>query len=166
MTNTNQTRPKWLSYGGAFLLCFFLERCVCNALLPVPPLLTPLTAAAVGFWEGSETGALFGALTGMLAWSATGAARMIWLLALIGWLCGLSIHRSLGRTFPGCLLCAIGAMALVELVQMAMVFDGTNLPAVGAIALREGLVSLLFAPGVGALFSALYRRFRPSLEWT
>lgn len=170
MKNTNQTVPKWCSYAGGFLVCFFLERCVCNALplWQAVPLLTPLAAAAVGFWEGAEAGALFGLGAGLLASAACGPghARMIWMLSLIGWLCGQTVQRSLGRTLPGYLLCAAAAMAGVEAVQTALAFRGEHLEAVASIALREGGCSLLYAPGVGLLFSCLYRRFRPSLEWS
>jgi hypothetical protein len=171
MTNTNRTLPKWLCYSGAFLFCFFLERCVCNALplWHAVPLLAPLTAAAVGFLEGAEEGAAFGMGAGLLCAVCCGAgnARMIWLLSLSGALCGLTLHRSLGRTLPGYLLCAVGTMGLVEMVSLLLRLGRYAAPAAAMlpIAAGEAAYSLLFAPAVYLLFSAIYRRFRPDLEF-
>lgn len=169
MKNTNQNLPKWLCTAGAFFFCLFLECCLFSRL-PVKgavPVLVPLTAAAAGFLEGPWEGAVFGLCAGTVWAALCGQARAIWLLALIGQLCGMTLHRTLGRTFPGYLLCAAGVLALWELGQAlpALALHREQGRALLAIALREGGYSLAFVPLVYLLFYAIHRRFRPGLEF-
>ena len=171
MKNTNQNDLRWLCCAGAFFFCFFVQCCLC-AMVPAGqtvPALAPLAVAAMGFLEGSGEGALFGLLAGVVcaAGFGPGHARAIWLLSLTGYLCGLTVHRSLGRTLPGYLLCALGALALWEGAEaaLAMTVPGTRGTAVLSIAGREAGYSLIFAPGIYLLFSAIHRRFRPGLEF-
>lgn len=171
MGNSNRTLPKWLAYTGAFFLCFFLERCVCNrwSLWGGTPLLAPLTAAAVGFFEGAFAGSLFGLGTGLLSALAIGrgSARLIWCYTAIGIACGATLNKSLGRTFPGYLLCALGSLAFLEGIQLfiRLLFLKEEAQPVLALAGAEGMYSLLFAPVIYLAFWAVYRRFRSELEF-
>ena len=171
MKNTNQNYPKWLCCAGAFFFCFFVQCCLC-AMVPLRqtvPVLAPLAVAAMGFLEGSGEGAVFGLGAGVVCAASFGSgnARAIWLLALTGYLCGLTVHRSLGRTFPGYLLCALGTLALWEGTQAALALTIQNDAgtALLSLAAREAGYSMLFAPVIYLIYSAIHRRFRPGLEF-
>lgn len=171
MGNSNRALPKWLTYSGAFFLFFFLERCVLNRwpLWGGTPMLAPLTAAAVGFFEGAFAGSLFGLGTGLLSALAIGpgSARLVWCYTAIGIACGATLNKALGRTFPGYLLCALGSLAFLEggqLLIRLLFLDGEPRPVL-TLAGAEGLYSLLLAPVIYLVFWAVYRRFRSELEF-
>lgn len=171
MSNTNRDLSKWLCYAGAFFFCFFLERCIFNAipLWHAVPLLAPLAVAAAGFLEGAFSGAVFGLGAGFLCalTYGQGNARMIWCLTLVGMLCGATVKKALGRTFPGYLLCAVGAMGFLEGMQLLLrlLFAEGNAGAVVGTALGEAGYSLLFTPMIFWVFWLVYRHFRSPLEF-
>ncbi|MCD8382969.1 MAG: hypothetical protein LUC30_08700 [Clostridiales bacterium] len=161
----------WPARIGVLLLCFFLERCVLNRL-PLwggTPLLMPLAAAAVGFLEGSGAGAICGLGAGLASALAMGSdgTALIWFDTAVGLVCGFTLDRALGRTFPGYLLCALGTMLLWEGLQAVIhiLFLGDAAVTVLALAGAEGGYSLLFAPVIYLVFRLLHDRFRSEPEF-
>lgn len=167
----DRTGLKWGSYAGLFFLLFFLERCVFNRLplWGTVPLLTPLAVAAVGFWEGSFSGALFGLGAGLLCALTGGVqgAGLIWQYTAIGIACGTTVNKTLGRSLLGYLLCALGSLTFLEGLEVLvrLLFLNQAAGPVCRIAGGEGLYSLLFAPLVYPLFREVRRRFRTEMEF-
>lgn len=161
----------WPLRIGVLLLCFFLERCILNRfpLWGGTPLLMPLVVAAIGFLEGSGPGAVCGlgaGLAGALAMGSDGTA-LIWFETAVGLVCGATLDKALGRTFPGYLLCALGTMLLWEGLQAVIhiLFLGDAPGAVLALAGAEGVYSLVFAPILYPVFHTLHDRFRSEPEF-
>lgn len=171
MGRSDRTRVKWLAYTGLFFLLFFLERCVLNRfpLWGVIPWLTPLAVTAVGFLEGAFSGSVFGLGAGLLSALAlgTGHAGLIWSYTAIGIACGTTVNKTLGRTFPGYLLCGLAALCFLEGLQAAwrIFLLGDPAEAVLRIAGAEGLFSLLFAPLLYPGFRWICGRFRSEMEF-
>lgn len=167
----SRAEGKWLRYAGLLLLLWFLERCVLNRL-PLGgllPWLTPLGVAALGFWEGSYVGAVWGVAAGLLTGltGSTGGAALIWQEMLIGIACGTTRNKALGRTLLGYLLCALGSLLFLEGGQILVraCFLGQELAAVCRIAGGEGLCSLAFAPLIYPAFRWVSRRFGTEMEF-
>ena len=167
----DRTGLKWWSYTALFFLLFFLERCVLNRfpLWGAVPRLAPLAVAAVGFWEGSFSGAVFSLGAGLLCalTAGTEGAGLIWQYTAIGIACGTTVNKTLGRSLLGYLLCALGSLLFLEGVEVLvrLLFLNQAAEPVCRIAGGEGLYSLLFAPLVYPAFRGVCRRFRTDMEF-
>lgn len=167
----DRTGLKWVCHSALFLLLFLLERCVCNRipLWGVVPRLAPLAVAAVGFWEGTFSGAVFGLGAGLLCALTPGSegAALIWQYTVIGLACGTTVNKTLGRSLAGYLLCALASLLFLEGLQVLVrvLFLNQGAEAVWRIAGAEGLCSLLFAPLVYPAVRGVSRRFRLEREF-
>lgn len=165
MSRRERTRALWVSYGILFAVVFFLERCVCNRfpLFGAVPLAAPVVVALAGSLEGAWFGTAFGLAAGVLCalvYQPVGAA-MVWACTALGLACGLTVNRTMGRTFLGCLLCALGGVVWIEAVQAVprLLFLEQDPAAVGRIAGAEALYSALFAPLLYPVVRAIHERF-------
>ncbi len=165
MSRRERLHALWAAYGLLFAAVFFLERCVCNRfpLLGAVPLIAPVLCALVGSLEGAWFGAAFGLAGGVLCalvYRPVGAA-MVWAVTAVGLASGLTVNRALGRTFLGCLLCALGAVVWIEGVQAVprLLFLHQEAAAVGRVAGAEALCSALFAPLLYPAARAIHERF-------
>jgi len=160
----NDTLKKWLLYGlGGLLPVWLTETVLLPRLQPaVLPVLLPLCVVAVAVLEGAFTGAQFGLAAG-LVWAVTyagGPAGRIPLLTLVGMLSGVVSQYALRRSLSGCLLCAAGTVALLELLNIfgGLVNDLATLGPLTLMAMKEFIVTLVCTPVVYWLFYHLYRR--------
>jgi len=160
----NDTLKKWLLYTMAGLLPVWLLDTV---LLPrfdlgVTPVLLPLCVVAVAVLEGAFPGAQFGLIAG-LVWALTYAGAptgRIPLLTLVGMLSGVVSQYALRRSLSGCLLCAAGAMAVLEVLNIlgGLITDLATLGPLVLVAGQEFIVTLICAPVIYWLFYKLYRK--------
>jgi len=123
-----------------------------NLLGQIPislPLLLPVAAVAVGTLEGPRFGAGFGLAAGIvMATVGHGGLLCIPLLAVLAWLCGLIAQFALRRDLVGHMICAAGAMLLLEIWQVGYRWL-THVAAPGLlfrVALPEFLWTLVFSP--------------------
>lgn len=161
---------KWSFYAAAFLLVFFLKSCVFNRF-PIHhaiPELAPLAVIAVGCLEGSLSGSIFGLAVGLFCNAVyyRSGGIMIPMCTLLGILSGLTTGRQIGRTPLGMVLCSVVGIALLELSRVGYYhFFGKNaVDTLLAIAIPEGLYSLVFALPIYGLFWLVYRKYRTDLE--
>lgn len=166
-----RSRLKWVGYSVLFLLLFLLESCVCNRfpLWGAIPRLAPLTVAAVGTREDAFSGSLFGLGAGLLCalTAGTEGAVLIWQYTAIGLFCGTTVDKTLGRSLPGYLLCAVGSMLFLEGCQVfvRVLFLNQAAQPVLRIAGAEGLYSLLYAPVIYLVVRGVSRKFRLEMEY-
>lgn len=167
----DRTGLKWVCHSALFLLLLLLERCVCNRvpLWGAVPRLAPLAVAAVGVWEGSFSGAVFGLGAGLLCALSPGSegAALIWQYTAIGLACGTTVNKTLGRSLAGYLLCALASLLFLEGLQVLgrILFFNQEAEAVCRIAGAEGLYSLLFAPLIYPAVRGVSRKFRTEMEF-
>ena len=157
MTTRDQV-TKWLCYALGVLPVWLAETQMLNRvpLFGVIPVLLPLAAVAVALWEGARYGAAFGLCVGVIA-DATypGAPGGMTLgLCLLGFVTGAVSQYGVRQTFVGYALCAGVGMGLLELGRMAwgLLSRLGPAPAVGLVAVKEGLWSLCFIPLIYPLF--------------
>lgn len=167
----DRSKWKWASYSGLYLLLFLLESCLLSRfpLAGTIPRLTPLGVAAVGFWEGSCSGALFGLGAGALCALVPGGqgAALVWQYTAVGLFCGTTVDKTLGRSFFGYLLCALLTLLGLEGLQVGLrvLFLDQPLGAVARIAGWEGLYSLFFAPLIYPAVRLVREKFRQDREF-
>lgn len=155
---------KWLIYTLALLPVWLLDAYILPRfpLMGVTPMLLPLAVAAVAVLEGAHAGSGFGLGVGLLwalAYPGDFGSRVI-LLSLAGLASGALSQYVLSQSLPGCLLCAAGVLALLDLKQMAglLLSGAAGLPALLQVAVPEWLLSLLWTPAIYFLFRAVFRR--------
>lgn len=163
MTTRHQVH-KWLIYALALALVWFFEAMV---LWRVPffgviPVLLPLAAVAVAFWEGGRQGAVFGLCVGVLAdavYPGTPGGMTLG-LCLVGLFVGTASQYGIRQTFLGYLLCAAASMGALELTRVlwGLFIRLGSLEALGLVALKEGLWSLCFTLLIYPLFKLIYDR--------
>lgn len=160
----NDTLKKWLLYIlGGLLPVWLLDTVFLPRLeLGVAPVLMPVCVVAVAVLEGAFPGAQFGLVAG-LVWALTyagGAAGRIPLLTLMGMLSGVVSQYALRRSLSGCMLCAAGAMALLDVLNIlnGLVNDLATLGPLVRLAGKEFIVTLVCTPLVYLLFYKLYRK--------
>lgn len=150
MHRSDPARGKWMIYLFLLLLAFVLERCLFNRLplWNAIPLLLPLLAAAIGFFEGPGAGAWLGLAAGALTGLTLGEGGPVWTYPLLALACGSTRDKALGRTFLGYLLCAVGSMLFLEGSNLLWrgLFLNWDMGAMLPVALGEGGYSLLFVP--------------------
>lgn len=167
----DRSGQKWASFSALLVLLFLLESCVCNRfpLWGAVPRLMPLAVAAVGFWEGTFAGAVFGLGGGLLCALTAGSegGALIWQYTAIGLACGTTVNKSLGRSLLGYLLCALASLLFLEGLQVLtrVLFLHEPAEAVVRIAGAEGLYSLLYALPIYPAARGVSRKFRREMEF-
>ena len=155
---------KWLVYALGLLPVWLLDAYILPRvpLWGTVPMLLPLAAAAVAVLEGAYAGTGFGMAVGLL-WELAypgGFGGMVFFLALAGMAMGAVSQYALSQSFPGCLICSAGVLALLDFLRVARgLFTGSaTLTALLQTAVPEFLWSLAWTPLVYLIFHAVYRR--------
>ena len=155
---------KWLVYALALVPVWLLDAYILPRfpVFGVAPVLLPVAAVAVAVLEGAHAGAGFGMGTGLL-WALAypgGYGSRVFLLSLLGMACGALCQYALSQSLAGCLLCAAGVMALLDLQQILRLLlnDAAGLPALLQVAVPEWLLTMIWTPAVYFLFRAVFRR--------
>ena len=160
---------KWLAYGLSLALVTVINYCVLNQLpLGAIPVLLPVTAVAVGVLEGQDvnlsmsralegpkSGAGYGMAAGIVMAAAThGSMAWVFLLCVLGWICGLLALYVLRRDFVGYLLACLVAGLLYEAGQVLprLVSGAAGLPVLLRVAGLEYLWTAAFAIPVYGLY--------------
>ena len=153
---------KWFIYALGLVPIWLLDACI---LPRYPqwgdlPMLLPLSAAAVSVLEGAYSGAGFGLAVGLL-WELAypgGFGGLVFYMALAGMVMGAVSQYALNQSFLGCLICAAGALGLLELLRMAriLLIHGADLSQLLQVAVPELLWSLIWSPLVWLLFRAIH----------
>ena len=147
---------KWLAYGLSLALVTVINYCVLNQLpLGAIPVLLPVTAVAVGVLEGTKSGAGYGMAAGIVMAAAThGSMAWVFLLCVLGWICGLLALYVLRRDFVGYLLACLVAGLLYEAGQVLprLVSGAAGLPVLLRVAGLEYLWTAAFAIPVYGLY--------------
>ena len=150
---------KWLAYGLSLALVTVINYCVLNQLpLGAIPVLLPVTAVAVGVLEGPKSGAGYGMAAGIVMAAAThGSMAWVFLLCVLGWICGLLALYVLRRDFVGYLLACLVAGLLYEAGQVLprLVSGAAGLPVLLRVAGLEYLWTAAFAIPVYGLYLSL-----------
>lgn len=156
---------KWLAYALGLLPVWVLDAYI----LPryplwgtVSPMLLPLAAAAVAVLEGAYAGTGFGMAVGLL-WELAypgGFGGQVFFLALAGMAMGSVSQYALSQSFLGCLICAAGALGLLDCLRVfRMLFiNAAGLSDLLQVAVPEFFWSLAWTPPVWLLFRAIYNR--------
>lgn len=154
---------KWLIYALGVAVVWMAETLFLNRLplFGVIPVLLPLTAVAVGLWEGAFPGAVFGLCLGVFADAVYPGlpGGMTLGLCLIGWLTGAMSQYRVRQNLPGYLICAVSAAAALALVRAsaALLSHRGTTGAVFSLAGREMACSLVYAIPIYLLFFLLHR---------
>ena len=153
---------KWLIYALGVAVVWMAETLFLNRLplFGVIPVLLPLTAVAVGLWEGAFHGAVFGLCLGVFADAVYPGlpGGMTLGLCLIGWLTGAMSQYRVRPNLPGYLICALGGMTALEFFRvLSALLSRLGAPAaIFSLAGRELACSLLYAIPVYLLFKLLH----------
>jgi hypothetical protein len=170
MGRNNGSQIKWGIYALCYLLVFFVKHCIFNRIpiYGVLPELAPIAVAAVGCFEGSFGGAVYGLVAGLFCSAVyyRGGSMMIPICTLIGMLSGLTTKRQVGKNVLGVLLCGGMGILILECVRIFYyhVFGQNSLETMLSIAVPEGIYSAVFILPIYFLYSWVYRRFRTDLE--
>lgn len=110
---------KWIAYLVALAVITVFNFNILGQLPISLPLLLPMAAVAVGTLEGARFGASFGIVAGLVM-AAVGHKSLVcvFLLALLGWLCGLLAQYVFRRDLVGHAICAAVTMILWEAWQV------------------------------------------------
>lgn len=165
MKERHGTLLKWVAYTVAFFIVYFFAAGVFTRF-PVygaVPNMIPVVAAYFAVWEGSLPGAVYGLCLGLfqcLAQNGNGAA-LIFLGALIGMLFGFVNGKRLRHRFTVSWLCAVGALLLVEGVQVLGIwlFGTASLSTLLRISGAELIYSAMLALPIYPLFRFVARHF-------
>ncbi|MCD8146778.1 MAG: rod shape-determining protein MreD [Clostridiales bacterium] len=170
MGRNNGSQVKWGIYALSYLVMYFIKICILNRI-PIYgalPELAPLVVAAVGCYEGSLGGALYGLGVGFFCSAVyfRGGTMMIPICTVTGVLAGLTTRRQIGKNFLGVVLC--GAMGVLVLegarVFYYYTFGGNDMETLLRIAVPEGLYSLVFVIPIYFVYAAIYQRYRTDTE--
>lgn len=154
---------KWLIYTLGVAVVWMAETLFLNRLplFGVIPVLLPLTAVAVGLWEGVVEGAVFGLCLGVFADAVYPGlpGGMTLGLCLIGLLTGAMSQYRVRQNLPGYLLCAVAATAAIALTRTcaALLSHLGTVRDVLSLAGREMACSLVYAIPLYLLFHLLHR---------
>ena len=155
---------KWLVYALALVPLWVLDSMVLPRfpVLGVTPVLLPAAVVAVSVLEGAHGGAGFGLGAGLL-WALAypgGYGSRVFLLSLAGLVCGALCQYVLSQSLAGCMLCAAGVVALLDLQQILrlLLADLADLPALLQVAAPEWLLTMLWTPVLYLIFRAIFRR--------
>lgn len=153
---------KWLLYALGVLVVWIAEALFLNRLpiLGVIPVLLPLAAVAVGLWESALPGAVFGLCLGIFADAVYPGlpGGMTLGLCIIGWFTGAMSQYRVRQNLPGYLICAVAAMAALEIVRVLIALLSHLAPTgvILSLAGRELACSLLYAIPVYLLFKLIH----------
>ncbi|GEM_PF-1747686 len=177
MGRNNGSQIKWAAYGLAYVLVFFLKTTIFNRLPfhGAIPELAPIAAAAVGCFEGSFSGALYGLAVGFFSSAVyyRSGTMMIPICTVVGMLSGLTTRRQIGKTVLGGLLCGLVGIFLLECGRVGFyhVFGmnlqetvGISMDTLMKLAVPEAEYSALFILPLYFLYAAIYNRFRTDME--
>lgn len=170
MGRNNGSQIKWAVYALAYLLVFFVKTSIFNRipLYGAIPELAPIAVAAVGCFEGSFGGAVYGLAVGLVCSAVyyRGGSMMIPICTLIGLLSGLTTNRQIGKNFLGVVICGTLSVVLLECIRIFYYhFFGLNeVQTLLTIAVPEGLYSLCFVIPLYFLYTAVYNKFRTDTE--
>lgn len=155
---------KWLVYALGLLPVWLLDAYILPRypLWGTTPTLLPLAVAAVAVLEGAYSGTGFGLAVGLL-WELAypgGFGAMVFFLALAGMAMGAVSQYALSQSFPGCLICSAGVLALLELLRVGrrLFINAADLSSLLQVAIPEFLWSLAWTPLVWLLFRSIYNR--------
>lgn len=155
---------KWLVYALGLLPVWLLDAYILPRypLFGFTPTLLPLAAAAVAVLEGAYAGTGFGMAVGLL-WELAypgGFGGLVFTMALLGMAVGVVTQYALSQSFPGCLLCSAGVLAVLDALRVLRgLFTGAaGLSALLQVAVPEFLLSLVWSPVIYLLFRAVFRR--------
>ena len=155
---------KWIVYALGLLPVWLLDAYILPRvpLWGTTPMLLPLAAAAVAVLEGAYSGTGFGLAVGLL-WELAypgGFGAMVFFLALAGMVMGAVSQYALSQSFPGCLICSAGVLALLELLRVGrrLFINAAGLSSLLQVAVPEFLWSLAWTPLVWLLFRSIYNR--------
>ncbi len=153
-------------FGGSILIALGAQLSV--PMIPVPMTLQTLAVLLVGLMAGSRLGA--GAVLAYLAEGAMGlpvfangsagvqhlvgpTAGYLWGFVGMAFLAGLAAERSLARRFPGALLTALVASALLYVPGVLWLWAVTPLDLIGAMG--AGALPFLLGDAVKSAIAAL-----------
>lgn len=143
----------------------FFNRFPVNGAVPE---IVSIAVAAVGCFEGSLSGALYGLGVGLFCSTVyyRGGSMMIAICTLVGWLSGLTTNRRVGKNFLGVTLCGSLSIILLEGIRVFyyFVFGGNDMETLLSIAIPEGLYSLVFVIPMYFMFAIIYINFRTDME--
>lgn len=155
---------KWFVYALGLFLVWVLDACILPRypLFGFTPTLLPLAAAAVAVLEGAYAGAGFGMAVGLL-WELAypgGFGGLVIGMALAGIAMGAVSQYALSQSFPGCLICSAGVLAVLELLRIGrgLFINAADLAALLGVAVPEFFWSLAWTPLIWLLFRAIYNR--------
>ena len=163
MTRSNLIH-KWLVYALGMLPVWLLDAYLLPRypLFGFTPMLLPLAVAAVAVLEGAYAGTGFGLGVGLL-WELAypgGFGGLVAAMALLGMAVGALTQYALSQSFPGCLLCSAGVLAVLDGLRIlrGLITNAAGLPALLQVAVPEFLLSLAWTPLIYLLFRAIFRR--------
>lgn len=155
---------KWLVYALALFPVWLLDGTVLSRypFWGVCPMLLPLATVSVATLEGAFGGAVFGVWVGFL-WATTygtPSGLAVIGLTLVGLFAGIVTQYALSRSFLSCLICSVGALAVIGALRMLRILflrqaDFEVLLQIGA---AELAVSLVWLPLVYLIFWLAYRK--------
>lgn len=154
---------KWCSYALVFLLVAGLENLV-FARLPiwgVVPVMAPLAVVAVGVFEGSTAGAVFGVAAGAFcdALYLRSGGGMTIACTLMGLFSGITTQYAFNASLAGCYICSLLALIGLDGTRVAVrLVRGAELDGLLRIAVPEVLYSLVLTLPIYLMFRAVYRR--------
>ena len=155
---------KWLLYAFALLPILLLEVYV-FAWFPIfgfIPTLLPIAAIVLAMLEGPIAGAGFGLFVGFLSDALTPGmpGAMIFCLALLGYVAGLTSRYGIRQNMLGCLICSAGALFVINLLRMiySLLRGSASLWSLISVAFPEILISLIFLPLIYGIFLWIFRR--------
>lgn len=155
---------KWLLYAlGLFPIwamdCYFLSR---YPIYGVTPLLLPLAVAALATIEGELGGGGFGLWVGFLMETTypQGTGTLIFVLTLMGFLCGKGVHRVLKRSFVGFLLSAVAILCAVEGVTVMtwLLLGKASSALLLPLAFKQIVLTLCYAPLIFWVFLKVFAK--------
>lgn len=124
---------KALLYGLILLGIVFFQEIVLSRIeiLGVKPFITPMAAAAIGFYNGGVWGAVYGLLAGLSAAASLNGApvMMTVIFPVIGFFAGALPMFLVSRRFISFLMINLGALILTALCQLFrfLVFTDTEI---------------------------------------
>ena len=177
MGRNNGEQIKWTAYALAYVLLFLLKTLLFNRIPfhGALPELAPLAVAAVGCFEGSFPGAVYGLAVGFFSSAVyyRSGTMMIPICTIVGMLSGFTTRRQIGKTVLGGVLCGAFGILLTEASRVGFYHmlgmnlrqsAGIALDTLMPIAIVEAEYSALFLLPVFYLFAAVYNNFRTDTE--
>lgn len=177
MGRNNGAQIKWTAYALAYAVLFLLKVTLFNRIpfRGALPELAPLAAAAVGCFEGSFSGAVYGLAVGFFSSAVyyRSGTMMIPICTVVGMLSGLTTRRQIGKTVLGVVLCGALGLLLTESCRVGFYHllgmnlrqsAGIPMDSLLPIAIAEAEYSAAFLLPVFFLYAGVYNRFRTDTE--